>query len=64
MSEILQSLVNHTDVDFKQLTENILNCYLNSASVEDMKIISLLDDHLSVIGTGKQEFYRTLDEFL
>lgn len=64
MTKELQTVVNQTNVDFKKLTAYILNSYLNSASVEDMKVISLLDDHLSVIGTGKQEFYKTLDEFL
>ncbi len=64
MEKELQVSTNHFDVDFKQLTEHILNSYLNSASDDDMKIVSLLDDHLSVIGTGKQEFFKTLDEFL
>ena len=64
MTKELQTIINQTNVDFKKLTAYILNSYLNSVSEEDMKVISLLDDHLSVIGTGKQEFYKTLEEFL
>ncbi len=64
MTKELQTIINQTNVDFKKLTAYILNSYLNSVSEVDMKVISLLDDHLSVIGTGKQEFYKTLEEFL
>ncbi len=64
MTQQLFDLAKHFDVDFKQLTQHILNSYLNSTSEEDMKIVSLLDEHLSVIGTGKQEFYKSLEEFL
>ncbi len=55
---------SHTaEVDFKELTEHILSSYLDSASGEDMEVLKLLDDSLSVIGTGRQEFYRNLQEF-
>lgn len=64
MTKELQTIINQTNVDLKKLTAYILNSYLNSVSEEDMKVISLLDDRLSVIGTGKQEFYKTLEEFL
>ena len=53
-----------TDIDFKQLTEHILQSYLDSSSIDDMKILSLLDENMSVIGTGKHEFWRNLQEFL
>ena len=51
------------EVDFKELTEHILNSYLNSCSEEDMAVLKLLDESMSVIGTGKQEFFRNLQEF-
>ena len=51
------------EVDFKKLTEYILNSYLNSCSEEDMAVLKLLDESMSVIGTGKQEFFRNLQEF-
>ena len=51
------------EVDFKELTEHILNSYLNSSSEEDMEVLKLLDESMSVIGTGKQEFFRNLQEF-
>lgn len=54
----------HTaDVNFKGLTEYILKSYLDSLSEEDMSVLELLDDNLSVIGTGKHEFFRSLQEF-
>ena len=51
------------EIDFKELTEYILNSYLNSCSEEDMAVLKLLDESMSVIGTGKQEFFRNLQEF-
>ena len=51
------------DVDFRQLTEHILNSYLNANSEEGMEVLKLLDESMSVIGTGKQEFFRNLQEF-
>ncbi len=51
------------EVNFKELTEHILNSYLNSRSEEDMEVLNLLDESMSVIGTGRQEFYRNLQEF-
>ena len=50
-------------VDFKELTQHILDSYLNCGSEENMDILDLLDENLSVIGTGKHEFYRNLQEF-
>lgn len=54
---------NITKVDFKELTEYILKSYLGSTSLDDMDIIKILDENMSVIGTGKQEFYKNLLEF-
>ncbi len=54
---------NTKDVNFKELTEHILKSYLDSTSEEDLDILELLDESMSVIGTGKQEFYRNLQEF-
>ena len=51
------------EVNFKKLTEYILNSYLNSNSEENMEVLKLLDESMSVIGTGKQEFFRNLQEF-
>ncbi len=51
------------NVDFKKLTEHILRSYLDAASEDDMGVLELLDEDMSVIGTGKQEFYRNLQEF-
>ena len=51
-------------IDFKRLTEHILQSYLNSPSLDDMEILDLLDEDMSVIGTGKHEFWRNLQEFL
>ncbi len=50
-------------VDFRKLTEHILDSYLNSSSEEGMEVLELLDEGMSVIGTGKQEFFRNLQEF-
>ena len=54
---------NRSNTDFKELTRHILRSYLDADSQENMDILKLLDDSLSVIGTGKQEFYRNLQEF-
>lgn len=51
------------DIDFKELTEYILKSYLE-ASEDNMSVLKMLDDNMSVIGTGKTEFFRNLDEFL
>ncbi len=48
---------------FKELTEYILKSYLD-ASKENMQVVELLDEQMSVIGTGKQEFHHNLQEFL
>ncbi len=51
------------NIYFKELTEYVLKSYLD-ASEENMQVVELLDEHMSVIGTGKQEFYHNLQEFL
>ncbi len=50
-------------VDFKKLTEHILDSYLNSDPKANSELMNLLDGSMSVIGTGKQEFFRNLQEF-
>ncbi|MDO4854152.1 MAG: nuclear transport factor 2 family protein [Coriobacteriia bacterium] len=50
-------------VDFKKLTEHILDSYLNSDPEANADVLNLLDESISVIGTGKQEFFRNLQEF-
>ena len=54
---------NNLNTDFKELTEYILKSYLD-ASEDNMQVIDLLADSMSVIGTGKQEFFTNLEEFL
>ncbi len=51
------------EINFKELTTHILKSYLDSTSEEDMDILPLLDESMSVIGTGKQEFFKNLEEF-
>ncbi len=50
-------------INFIELTEHILDSYLNASTEETMDILDLLDESMSVIGTGKHEFYRNLEEF-
>lgn len=50
-------------MDFKLFTEYILKSYLE-ASEDNMEVLNVLDDNMSVIGTGKKEFYRDLQEFV
>ena len=51
------------EVDFKGLTEHILNSYLSPDVEATTEVLSLLDEGMSVIGTGKQEFFTSLREF-
>ncbi len=53
-----------TALDFKRLTEQILQAYLDIDENMDAALLDLLDDSMSVIGTGKHEFYRNLQEFM
>ena len=50
-------------VDFEKLTEHILSSYLDADSKANTEVLNLLDEDMSVIGTGKQEFFRNLQEF-
>ena len=50
--------------DFKKLTEQLLEIYINAESVNDLEIENYFDENISLIGTGKHEFYRNLHEFL
>ena len=49
--------------DFKQLTEQLLKFYIDTESVDDIGFENFFDDTSSIIGTGKQEFFRNLHEF-
>ncbi len=51
-------------LNFKDLTEHILRSYLESNSEEEMDIFNMFDQNMSVIGTGKQEFFKNLQEFM
>ncbi len=50
-------------MDFKYFTELILRSYLE-ASEDNMEVLALLDENMSVIGTGKNELFRGLQEFI
>ena len=50
--------------DFKKLTEQLMKIYSNAESVNDLEIENYFDENISLIGTGKHEFYRNLHEFL
>ncbi len=50
--------------DFKKLTEQLFKLYSNAESVKDLGIENYFDENISLIGTGKHEFYRNLHEFL
>lgn len=47
------------------LSKKIWHIYVLNPEEEGIKfIISLLDDNLTLIGTGKHEFYESLEEFI
>ena len=50
--------------DFKKLTEQLLKIYINSESVNDLRIENYFDENISLIGTGKHELFTNLHEFL
>ena len=50
--------------DFKKLTEQLLEIYINAESVNDFGIENYFDENISLIGTGKHEIFRNLHEFL
>ena len=50
--------------DFKKLTEQLMKIYSNAESVNDLGIENYFDENISLIGTGKHEIFRNLQEFL
>ena len=50
--------------DFKLLTRQLLETYLGSDTLSDVVIQDYLDSNASIIGTGKQEFFKNIEHFL
>lgn len=50
--------------DFKLLTRQLLETYLGSDTLSDVVIQDFLDSNASIIGTGKQEFFKNIEHFL
>lgn len=50
--------------DFKLLTRQLLETYLGSDTLGEVAIQDFLDANASVIGTGKQEFFKNIEHFL
>ena len=50
--------------DFKLLTRQLLETYLGSDTLSDVAIQDFLDSNVSIIGTGKQEFFKNIENFL
>ena len=50
--------------DFKKLTEQLFEIYINAESINDFDIENYFDEKVSLIGTGKHELFRNLHEFL
>ena len=51
-------------IHFKLITKNLLETYLGSDTLSELAIQDFLDTNASVIGTGKQEFFKNIDHFL
>ena len=51
-------------MDFKLVTKNLLETYLGSDTLNKVAIQDFLDANASIIGTGKQEFFKNMDHFL
>lgn len=51
-------------MDFKLLTRQLLETYLGSDTLSDVAIQDFLATNTSVIGTGKQEFFKNIEHFL
>ena len=47
-------------MDFKLITKNLLETYLGSDTLSDVVIQNFLDSNASIIGTGKQEFFKNI----
>lgn len=50
--------------DFKLLTRQLLETCLGSDTLSDVAIQDFLDSNASIIGTGKQEFFKNIENFL
>lgn len=50
--------------DFKLLTRQLLETYLGSDTLSEVAIQDFLDSNVSIIGTGKQEFFKNMEHFL
>ena len=50
--------------DFKLLTRQLLETYLGSDTLSDVAIQDFLDSNANIIGTGKQEFFKNIENFL
>ena len=50
--------------DFKLLTRQLLETYLGSDTLSDVAIQDFLDSNASILGTGKQEFFKNIENFL
>lgn len=50
--------------DFKLLTRQLLETYLGSDTLSEVAIQDFLDSNVSIIGTGKQEFFKNIEHFL
>jgi signal transduction histidine kinase/BarA-like signal transduction histidine kinase/ketosteroid isomerase-like protein len=50
--------------DFELLTRQLLETYLGSNTLSDVAIQDFLDSNASIIGTGKQEFFKNIEHFL
>ena len=50
--------------DFKLLTRQLLETYLGSDTLSDVAIQDFLDSNASIIGTGKQEIFKNIENFL
>lgn len=50
--------------DFKLLTRQLLETYLGSDTLSKVEIQDFLASNASVIGTGKQEFFKNIEHFL
>ena len=51
-------------MDFKLLTKQLLETYLGSDTLGEVAIQDFLDANASIIGTGKQEFFKNIEHFL
>ena len=50
--------------DFKLLTRQLLETYLGSDTLSKVEIQNFSDSNASIIGTGKQEFFKNIEHFL